>query len=155
MLIPILLGSEKDREFTKKITTHLDELGIPYKIHVASAHKVPELVLKIVKEYNASKKAICYITVAGRSNGLSGVVAANSIHPCIACPPFQDKEDMILNLNSTLLMPTDTPVLTVIDPQNAAYAAARIVALKDEKLRKKIEARIRKVKKVFYRTQYV
>lgn len=149
MLIPILLGSEKDKEFAKKITIHLDTMKIPFEIQVASAHKVPELVLKIVQKYNESSETICYITIAGRSNGLSGVVAANAIHPCIACPPFTDKEDLLLNLNSSVIMPSDTPVLTVIDPQNAAMAAARVLALTDKKLQKKIKKHIKTIKSNF------
>ncbi|MBI2464011.1 AIR carboxylase family protein [Candidatus Peregrinibacteria bacterium] len=149
MMVPILLGSEKDKEFARKITKHLDAMEIPFDLQVASAHKVPELVLKIIQKYNQSTDAVCYITIAGRSNGLSGVVAANSIHPCLACPPFNDKEDLLLNLNSSVIMPSDTPVLTVIDPQNAAMAAARILALADKKLREKIKKHIQIIKSSF------
>ncbi|MBI2453224.1 AIR carboxylase family protein [Candidatus Peregrinibacteria bacterium] len=149
MLVPILLGSEKDKTFAEKITVHLDEFSIPYKVMVASAHKVPELVMEIVQKYNASLGPICYITIAGRSNGLSGLVAANSVHPCIACPPFADKEDIMLNLYSSVIMPTDTPVMTVIDPQNAALAAIRILALKNKELLQKIEKRIQSIKRSF------
>ena len=149
MLVPIILGSEKDKIFAQKITMHLDEFKVPYKIMVASAHKVPELVLEIVQKYNESNEYICFITIAGRSNGLSGLVAANSIHPCIACPPFADKEDIMLNLYSSVIMPTDTPVLTVIDPQNAALAAIRILALNNKELRQKIEKRIQSIKRSF------
>lgn len=149
MLIPILLGSEKDKAFTEKITIHLDALTIPYTIHIASAHKVPELVLSLVDNYNKSSEAICYITVAGRSNGLSGVVAANSVHPVIACPPYKDHDDMTVNINSTLMMPSDTPVMTVIDPQNAAMAAGRILALTSPELNKKIVQRIGEIKRGF------
>ena len=118
-------------------------------LHVASAHKVPEKVLEIVQSYNESDEPVVYITIAGRSNGLSGVVAANAVHPVIACPPFKDKEDMILNLNSTLMMPSDTPVLTVVDPKNAAVAAARILGLVSEEMRGKVVGRIREVKAGF------
>jgi len=149
MLIPILLGSKSDLTFTEKITKHLDEFGLEYKIHIASAHKVPEKVFAIVQEYNLRDDIPCYITIAGRSNGLSGVTAANSIYPVIACPPFSDKTDFLVNINSTLQMPSDTPVLTVIDPQNAAMSVIRIASLKDKKLQKKISERIENIKKSF------
>ena len=84
-------------------------------MELASAHKVPEKVLGIVQQYN-SEKDVVYVTVAGRSNGLSGVVAANSIHPVMACPPFKDKQDLLVNIHSTMQMPSETPVLTVLDP---------------------------------------
>ncbi|MBI5754775.1 AIR carboxylase family protein [Candidatus Peregrinibacteria bacterium] len=149
MLIPIILGSEKDKAFAEKITAHLDAFDIPYKIHVASAHKVPELVLSLVENYNKSSEAVCYITIAGRSNGLSGVVAANAVHPVIACPPYKDHDDMMVNINSTLMMPSDTPVMTVIDPQNAAMAALRILGLTSSELNKKVVQRIGEVKRGF------
>ena len=52
--------------------------------------------------YESSGRRIIYITVAGRSNALSGVVACNTRYPVIACPPFKDKTDMTVNINSTL-----------------------------------------------------
>ncbi len=70
-----------------------------------------------------------YVTIAGRSNALSGFVAGNSDKVTIACPPFSSKEDMILNLNSTLQMPSNVPVLTVLDPGNCALAVKRIIEL--------------------------
>jgi len=149
MLIPILLGSESDREFASKITKILDEFKVPYEIVVVSAHKAPEKVLKIVQKLNKSKDAVCYITIAGRSNGLSGVTAGSSIHPVIACPPFNSKEDYLINIHSTLQMPSDTPVLTVIDPSNAALAAIRILALQNKTLKEKLANRIKKVKNSF------
>lgn len=149
MLVPFILGSESDRPFAEKITTELDKWEIPYKIHVASAHKVPEKVFALVQEYNQKDEAICYITIAGRSNGLSGVTAANAIHPVIACPPFKDKMDMWVNINSTLQMPSDTPVVTVLDPKNAAAAVARILALQDKSLNEKIKGRITEIKDSF------
>ena len=149
MIVPILLGSDSDKEFAGDIIKVLDHFKVPYKIHIASAHKVPEIVIEIVKEYNASKEPVCYITIAGRSNGLSGVVAGSSVHPIIACPPFKSKEDMMINIHSTLQMPSDTPVLTVLDRSNAALSAIRILANSEPDLRKKIEDHINKIKAKF------
>jgi len=149
MLVQFLLGSESDQEFASKITTVLDELAVPYDIKVASAHKVPEKVMEIVNANNTKEEPLCYITIAGRSNGLSGVTAGSAVHPVIACPPFKDKEDYLVNIHSTLQMPSDTPVLTVIDPKNAALCAARILGLVDKETKKKVEERIRKVKDKF------
>jgi len=148
MRVPIIIASPHDQEWADKIIEGLKEFGIPYKVHIASAHKVPEKVLDIVQKYNEEKE-ICFITVAGRSNGLSGVVAANSAHPVIACPPFKDKSDYLVNIHSSLQMPSDTPVLTVLDPSNAASAAVRILGIKNEELKKKIEQKIKMLKKSF------
>ena len=149
MIVPILLGSESDKDFAKTIEGLLTEWGIKHETIVASAHKVPEKVLEIVQKYNKSAEPVCYVTIAGRSNGLSGVVAANSVHPVVACPPFKDKDDMTVNLFSTIMMPSDTPVLTVVDPQNAAMAVIRILANNDSELKAKVEKHIQSVKASF------
>jgi len=149
MLVPIIVGSESDKEHAQKIIQELDKFGVQYVEHVASAHKVPEKVLEIVQKYNKSDEAICYITIAGRSNGLSGVVAANAVHPVIACPPFKSKEDCLLNMHSTLQMPSQTPVLMILDPGNAALAAVRILGLADKKLKDKTTKEIKKMKNKF------
>lgn len=143
------MGSKSDQEHADKITQKLDTLGIPHETHVASAHKVPEKVLEILEANESGNEAICYITIAGRSNALSGFVAANTAYPVIACPPFATKEDFIININSTLVMPSDTPVLTVIDANNAALAAARILGLFDTKLLLKNRKYIAKIKSSF------
>jgi phosphoribosylaminoimidazole carboxylase PurE protein len=149
MLVPVLLGSSKDKDWAKKITDELDKWNIPHKVIVVSAHKVPELLVKVIDEYNRFQGQLCYVTVAGRSNGLSGCTAGSSYHPVIACPPFVDKDDMMVNLNSTIQMPSDTPVLTVLDPQNVAMSIVRIFALSNPELRKKYEAHVQKVKLSF------
>jgi 5-(carboxyamino)imidazole ribonucleotide mutase len=149
ILVPVLLGSEKDTNWANKIIAELDKWKIRTKIHILSAHKVPEMLLKVIEKYNAGREQIVYVTIAGRSNGLSGVTAGSSVHPVIACPPFAGKEDMILNLNSTLQMPSDVPVLTVLDPVNCALAVVRIFALTDAELKKKYLAHLKKIKSGF------
>ena len=149
MLVPILMGSKIDEAHARKIAEYLEEFDVKTELYIASAHKVPELVLDIVNDFNKSGEDLVYITIAGRSNGLSGVVAANAIHPVIACPPFKDKSDYLANIHSTLLYPSDTPSMAVIDPQNAAMAAIRILALTSDSLRKKVAKRIVSVKDSF------
>tara|TARA_B100001996_G_scaffold283143_1_gene223437 strand:+ start:105 stop:491 length:387 start_codon:yes stop_codon:yes gene_type:complete len=121
----LIMGSTSDEHHAKKITDKLDDYSIAWEQHAASAHKQPLKVLDILNA-NKDKKDIVYITIAGRSNALSGFVAANSTFPTIGCPPFSDKSDMLINIHSTLQMPSNTPVLTVIDPGNCALAVKRI-----------------------------
>lgn len=149
MLVPIIMGSKVDEAHARKIAGYLEEYDIKTELYVASAHKVPEMVLAIVNDFNKSGEDLVYITIAGRSNGLSGVVAANAIHPVIACPPFKDKDDYALNVHSSILYPSDTPSMLVADPQNAAMAAIRILALTSDKLRKKVAKRIIEMKDSF------
>ncbi len=128
MKVVIIMGSTSDEPHAKKITDNLDNFGIAWEQHAASAHKEPIKVLDIITA-NKDKDKIVYITIAGRSNALSGFVAANSKFPTIGCPPFSDKSDMLVNIHSTLQMPSKTPVLTVIDPGNCALAVKRILGV--------------------------
>ena len=121
----IIMGSTSDEPHAKKITNKLDEYGATWEQHAASAHKQPLQVLEILTA-NKDEKNIVYITIAGRSNALSGFVAANCEFPTIGCPPFSDKTDMLVNIHSTLQMPSNTPVLTILDPGNCALAVKRI-----------------------------
>lgn len=120
------MGSTADEPHVKKITDALDALDLSWEKHAASAHKEPLRVLDILNA-SGGNTDIVYITVAGRSNALSGFVAANSDRPTLACPPFSDKTDMLVNIHSTLQMPSKAPVLTVLDPGNCALAAKRIL----------------------------
>jgi len=127
MLAVIIMGSQSDAEWAKKITDKLDEYQIKHEEHVASAHKQAKEALAILEKYKNEK--VVYITIAGRSNALSGFVAGNSDKTTIACPPFKDKNDMIINIHSTLQMPSNVPVLTILDPANCALAVKRLADL--------------------------
>ncbi len=122
----ILMGSESDMPHAEKIAAGLKDEGVDFEYFVRSAHKDPVGVFNFVKAHDDEAKVL-FITIAGRSNALSGVVAANSKKPVLACPPFKDKIDFLVNINSTLQMPSKTPVLTVLEPSNCALAAARIL----------------------------
>ena len=123
----LIMGSTSDEPHAKKITDKLDEYNIPWEQHAASAHKQPLKVLEILED-NKKNKNIVYVTIAGRSNALSGFVAANSEFPTIGCPPFSDKTDMFTNINSTLQMPSNVPVMTILEPVNVAISCQRIFA---------------------------
>ena len=124
----LIMGSTSDEHHAKKITDKLDSYGIKWEQYAASAHKEPLKVLEILNA-NKDKNNIVYVTIAGRSNALSGFVAANSSFPTLGCPPFSDKADMLVNIHSTLQMPSNAPVLTVIDPGNCALAVKRILGV--------------------------
>ena len=143
-LVVILSGSEKDASHVNKIKKYLRESNIYYQSHISSAHKSTRGLLDILQNYNMSiqhsktryrlnpekHRRVIYVTVAGRSNALSGVVACNAKDsPVIACPPFKDKMDMMVNINSTLQMPSKVPVMTILDPVNVALACQRILSL--------------------------
>ena len=119
-------GSESDFPFAEQITQPIKEKGISLELFAASAHKEPKKVLEIVEKYGKNPKTV-FVTIAGRSNALSGFVAANSKNVTIACPPFKDKDDYLINIHSTLQMPSKTPVLAILDPGNCVLAVERIL----------------------------
>jgi 5-(carboxyamino)imidazole ribonucleotide mutase len=125
MGVVIIMGSEVDRPHAEKMVKELED--IPVEVHVASAHKTPRKVLEILESHVTGKTV--FITIAGRSNALSGFCAANTHYPVLACPPFADKIDMMVNIHSTLQMPSKVPAMTVLDPVNCAIAAKRILQL--------------------------
>ena len=124
----LIMGSVSDQHHADKITGVLDTLGVEHEVHAASAHKNPEKVLEIIRSFE-KKSSVVFVTIAGRSNALSGFVGANCNKPTLACPPFSDKVDMSINIHSTLQMPSKTPVLTVLDPGNCAIAVHRILSV--------------------------
>jgi 5-(carboxyamino)imidazole ribonucleotide mutase len=132
----VLMGSEKDLEFCREITKHLKALGVEYEFRVASAHKTPEQVLKILKEFE--KEKIVYVTVAGRSNALSAFVDANTSKPVIACPPYSEKFGGA-DIYSSLRVPSGIGSLVTVEPEGAAIATAKILALEDKELEKRVK----------------
>lgn len=140
-----LLGSEQDKDHAAKIENPLKEWGIETDMHVTSAHKVPKKLLALIEKYNEEDNLV-FITIAGRSNGISGVTAGSTHHPVIACPPFSDKSDYLTNIHSSLQMPSNTPYGTVVDTSNAAQFALRILGVADKDLQTKAKAKLQEVK---------
>jgi 5-(carboxyamino)imidazole ribonucleotide mutase len=131
----VLMGSEKDLEFCREIAKHLKALGLDYVFRVASAHKTPEKVLEILKEYERDK--VVFITVAGKSNALSAFVDANTVKPVIACPPYSEKFGGA-DIYSSLRVPSGVGLVVTIEPEGAAIAAAKIFAVEDGELAKRV-----------------
>ena len=130
--VVLILGSDKDADHGKKITEELNKFGIRSEQHVASAHKQAREALAILDRHKNDR--VIYVTVAGRSNALSGFVAGNSDKVTIACPPFSDRIDMLVNIHSTLQMPANVPVMTILEPANVALAVKRMVELQKQQV---------------------
>ena len=133
--VVIIMGSEKDLEFSKEIAKHLKKLGVDYEFRVASAHKTPEKVLAILREFE--KSSVVYVTVAGRSNALSAFVDASTSKPVIACPPYSEKFGGA-DIFSSLRVPSGIGSVLTIEPEGAAIAAAKMFALNDNKMEKRV-----------------
>lgn len=136
MSVQIVLGSKSDMKVAEKAVAVLKELGLKYRLTIASAHRTPELVDKLVAEAEAE----VFIAIAGLSAALPGVIAARTTKPVIGVPVSG-----AVNLDSILSvvqMPPGIPVAGVgLDRgDNAALLAAEIIGLRDEKVRKALDA---------------
>jgi 5-(carboxyamino)imidazole ribonucleotide mutase len=135
--IVVLCGSEKDMAHANQIVTAARELGLAAVIRIASAHRTPEKALQIIRDVNAlsQRVPVVLVTVAGRSNALSGFCDPQTVVPVIACPPPSDFADDVW---SSLRMPTGVAPLYVCEPTNAALAAAKIIGLSNRGISEKI-----------------
>lgn len=136
MKVVIIMGSRSDLEWSKRIAETLDKLGVESALRVASAHKIPLKCYELIKEYE--KENVVFITVAGRSNALSGFTDAQTFCPVIACPPYSDKFAGV-DIFSSLSLPSGVCPMVVLEPEQAALAAVKILALSDEGLQQKIK----------------
>lgn len=144
----ILMGSKKDLSFAAPMGRVLEQFGVHYEYRIASAHKTPKDLLDIVENYEQTGDRIVYITVAGLSNALSGIVDANTKFPVVACPPYSEKFGGA-DLYSSLRMPSGVAPLVILDPEGAALAAVKIFALENPSLLEKIrEFQLKKKKEV-------
>ena len=124
--VVIIMGSKGDLERAKKVAEALAKLGMSYDLRVASAHKSPAYLLQMLQAYEQESVQRVYITIAGRSNALSGFVDAAVSAPVIACPPYSETfagADII----SSLRMPSGVAPAVVLEPEAAALLAAKIL----------------------------
>jgi fusion protein PurCD len=135
--VVIVMGSARDIDHAKRIAEELGRYEIAVEFRVASAHKTPALVADLASELGDAREPLVVIAVAGLSNGLGGALAANLAAPVINCPPFRSEADLVLNLASSVMMPSQVPAMTVVRPENAAAAAVR--CLQRPRLREVVE----------------
>ena len=138
--VAIIMGSDSDLPIVEKGINVLSELGIPYEVHVFSAHRTPRECAEFVSSAKDNGFGVI-ISAAGMAAHLAGVVASRTTLPVIGIPCKSSNLDGLDALLATVQMPTGIPVATVaIDgAANAALLAAEILALSDEGLAKKLE----------------
>ncbi|QPC83297.1 AIR carboxylase family protein [Phototrophicus methaneseepsis] len=139
-IVPILMGSRSDMSHAEKIGEALAEFGIAYEYRVGSAHKTPVHVLDLLKAYENDPRPKVYITIAGRSNALSGFTDGVVNAPVIACPPVSSSFGGA-DIYSSLRMPSGVAPAVVLEPTGAALLAAKIIALFDADVREKLVAK--------------
>jgi 5-(carboxyamino)imidazole ribonucleotide mutase/phosphoribosylaminoimidazole-succinocarboxamide synthase len=138
-LVIILMGSKADAAHCEKIAAAARELGLEVVQRVASAHKTPQHALSILQAAEADPRPKVYITVAGRSNALSGFVDGSVSAPVIACPPASEAFGGA-DLYSSVRMPSGIAPAVVLEPANAALLAAKILGLSDAAVKAKVQA---------------
>ncbi len=133
------MGSKSDLEHVGQIVSACQAFGLETERHIASAHKSARYLLDLLERIEAEGAPVVYITVAGRSNALSGMADANVTGPVIACPPYSSSYGGA-DIYSSLRMPGGVAPLVVLEPAAAALAAAKILALADPALRERVRA---------------
>lgn len=137
--IVVLVGSISDMPFANRIEDFLKKENFSAKCEykVNSAHRNPE---KLLRDLNCEKSVedIVYITVAGLSDALSGVVAGYTTKPVIACPPDLQTYGWS-KVFSSVATPKGVAVALVSEPENAALTAVKILAISNSALRKAVE----------------
>jgi 5-(carboxyamino)imidazole ribonucleotide mutase len=127
-LVVILMGSRGDEDHCQKIADAARQFGLDVELRVGSAHKTAQHTLNILHQYESDQRPKVYITVAGRSNALSGFTDGAVSAPVIACPPSSDAFGGA-DIFSSLRMPSGIGPAVVLDPANAALLAAKILGL--------------------------
>ena len=140
MKTAIILGSDSDIKIAEKSIEVLKKLGLEYEINIISAHRTPEKAREFALTARENNFGVI-IAIAGKAAALSGVLAANTRIPVIGVPVSSQDLGGMDALLSTVQMPPGVPVACVaIDGgANAAWLAARILAVSDKDLALRLE----------------
>ena len=140
--VGIIMGSDSDLPVVEKAVNALKSFGVPYEVHVFSAHRTPAEA----KEFSANARANGFgaiIAAAGMAAHLAGAIAANTTLPVVGIPINCGKLDGLDALLSTVMMPSGIPVATVaIDGAvNAALLCIEMLSIEDKNLAEKLDAK--------------
>ena len=138
--VGIVMGSDSDMPVAEKAIERLEGYGIPYEVHIYSAHRTPEQAKAFAENAEANGFG-AIIALAGKAAHLAGALAANTLLPVSGIPVKSSTLDGLDALLSTVQMPSGIPVATVaIDgAANAAILAAQIIATSDADLMAKLK----------------
>ena len=138
-LVALLMSSKFDMAHCDKISKELALLNIDCELRVASPFKSTPRFLELVSRYESLSRPVVFIVCSGRSNAMSGLADANVSRPVISCPPYSEAfggNDIF----SSIRMHTGVAPMLVLDPVNAAWAAAKIFAMSNPALRTRMIA---------------
>ena len=137
--IGIVMGSDSDLPIVEKAIDTLEEFGVPYEVHVYSAHRTPDAARRFAESARENGFG-AIIAAAGMAAHLAGAIAANTTLPVVGIPCKSSVLDGVDALLSTVQMPSGIPVATVAINAgvNAALLCVEILAVEDEKLAAKL-----------------
>jgi 5-(carboxyamino)imidazole ribonucleotide mutase/phosphoribosylaminoimidazole-succinocarboxamide synthase len=138
-LLVILMGSKEDLKHAEKIAEAARPFGLDVEMRVGSAHKTAGHVLGMLQAYEADPRPKVYVTIAGRSNALSGFTDGCVSAPVIACPPYSEAFGGA-DIYSSLRMPSGIAPALVLEPANAALLAAKMIGMVDAEVRAAVKA---------------
>ena len=140
--VGIIMGSDSDLPIVQKAVDTLKAFGVPYEVHIYSAHRTPGETAQFARSAAQNGFGVL-IAAAGMAAHLAGAIAAQTILPVIGIPCKSNTLDGIDALLSTVQMPSGIPVATVAinGGINAALLAAQILAVSDAELAAKLEAK--------------
>ena len=117
----IFAGSDSDRGHVEKIVKSLEGFGIPHEVRICSAHKEPERLMSLLREYERLGGAVAYIAVAGGTDALSGTLSFHALAPVISCPPDAPNPSCLSN-------PPGSSNAVIYDPRNVGRFVAQLFA---------------------------
>ncbi|HEX37829.1 MAG TPA: 5-(carboxyamino)imidazole ribonucleotide mutase [Candidatus Cloacimonetes bacterium] len=142
IMVRIIAGSKTDMQYVEQTQQVLEDFGVPYDMHISSAHRNPERTEKLAKEAEESGVQVI-IALAGMAAALPGIIAAMVTIPVIGVPLPGSALNGIDSLYSIVQMPTGIPVAGVgignSGAKNAAYLAVSILSLNNEEYKEKIK----------------
>ena len=140
--VGIVMGSDSDLPIVKKATDTLDFFGVPYEVHIFSAHRTPVEAAEFSQSARENGFGVI-IAAAGMAAHLAGAIAARTTLPVIGIPCKSSCFDGMDALLSTVQMPTGISVATVAvnGAANAALLAIQMLAIEDEALQEKLDAK--------------
>jgi phosphoribosylaminoimidazole carboxylase PurE protein len=137
-LIPVFMGSKSDMDFARPIFEELDSLGIEHSTEILSGEKVPYTCLARVRKYDRMKEKTPFMAVVGMSNTMGPLMNGDTINPVVAVPKGS-KEEVGIDVFSSIRRPKDAPLITVLgDGKAAGRYMAEIVGLGDSQVKSKI-----------------
>lgn len=145
-LVGIIMGSISDMETMSAAREMLEELEIPFEVRIVSAHRTPDEMYEYAQSARGRGLKVI-IAGAGGAAHLPGMTASKTQLPVIGVPVTSKALNGLDSLLSIVQMPKGVPVATVAigNAANAALLAARIIALNDTQVGRRLDAYVKKM----------